>query len=451
MQQPPRTYAERIFRAAIDAVDSERLVRENVSVDAAHLRIADRTYDLTLFDRIVVVGGGKAGAGMATGVIAAVADVGVEAVGVEVAGQVNVPEDCVRDLEGVKLVGARPAGINEPTARGVAATQAILDLVSRCGPRDLCLVLLSGGGSALLPAPIEGLTLETKRSAVAMLAGSGASIHELNTVRRRLSRVKGGGLLQACTAGAVEVLVISDVVGSDLATIASGPTVIREEPDDAAEKVFRRYVPDELHWPEGLAEVFARPADIRSFSDGRPVHHTIIGSNAVAVAAAEHEANRLGCDVVALGCDHVGEAGNEGRRWARQLKVQRERRRGASRPLCLVDGGEPVVTLAKTGLPRKGGRNQELVLAAIDEMAGDDWTGLALLSVGTDGEDGPTDAAGAVADSTVVAKAIASELDTRSFLEVNNSYPFFAATGGLLITGPTHTNVMDVRIGIVMP
>lgn len=441
----PRQLAERVFRAAVDAVNSERLVADHVGVDKAHLRVADRTYDLSKFDRVVVLGAGKAGAGMASGICKAFGSSCVSLV-----GQVNVPANCVRELPGIKLVAARPAGRNEPTVEGVSATEELLQLARSCGPRDICLVVISGGGSALMPAPVDGLTLEAKRSATAMLAASGASIHELNTVRRRLSKVKGGGLLAACQAGAVEVLVISDVVGSDLATIASGPTVIADDADDAAETVFRRYVPNEQHWPSGLAEVFSTKPQPIEVSAGRPVYHTIIGSNAVAVAAAEHEAQRLGCDVVSLGADHVGEAGNEGRDWARRLKRERTLRKNAARPLCLIDGGEPVVTLAKTDQPRKGGRNQELVLAAIDEMGSEGWGGLAMLSGGTDGEDGPTDAAGAVADCDVVERAVAERLDPKSFLAINDSYTFFKKADGLLITGPTHTNVMDVRVGVVM-
>lgn len=446
----PRTLAERVFKAAIAASDGQALVRNVVRIDDGAIVIGDRRFERSSIDRLLVVGAGKAGASMVAGVEESLAGSGLA-----IEGQVNVPEDCLRPTQCVKLVGARPAGRNEPTAIGVEATSQILKLVSQCGPRDLVLVLISGGGSALLPAPVEGLTLESKRTAVAQLAAAGADIHALNTVRRKLSRVKGGGLLAACNSRAVETLVISDVVGDDLATIASGPTFLASDAPDAALGVIREFLPDESTWPVGVFDALMRPttlsnATTSNAAEVKPTSHiTIIGSNDVATHAAEDEARRLGCDVINLGGGHSGEAADVGRNWAQRLVEERAKPRDSTRPLCIIDGGEPVVTLAETDLPRKGGRNQELVLAAIDELGGDEWERITLLSGGTDGEDGPTDAAGAVADARVVANMRAAGLSAEPYLAVNNSYPFFEAVDGLIKTGPTHTNVMDVRIGVV--
>lgn len=442
--------AQSLFQIGLKAIASDQLVKRHVSQTAGFaLEICGRRHDIKNFDKIVILGAGKAGAGMVRGLEAALADCPLE-----IFGQVNVPSDCIGPTNSVALVGARPAGINEPTEQGVAAAAEILRLAESCGPRDLCLCLISGGGSALLPAPVDGLSLESKRSAIADLAAAGADIHVLNLVRRKLSRIKGGGLLRHCNAAVMETLVISDVIGDDLATIASGPTVLCHDAEGAAYEAYADFLPDESLWPPGLKQALMRPSNAEGEKRVGPpaVHHTtIIGSNAVATQAVEAKARRLGCDVINLGGGHAGEAADVGREWARRLQQLRDERQQATQPLVIVDGGEPVVTLAETAEARKGGRNQEVVLAAIDELGDDDWHRISFLSGGTDGEDGPTDAAGAIADAELVARMKRHGLDPAPFLRINNSYPFFDQVDGLIRTGPTHTNVMDVRIGVVFP
>ncbi len=215
--------AQAIWHAGVAAVASDRLVREHVHVDGAHLRIADQTLALDAIRRICVVGAGKAGAGMAHGL--------EEALGQQllnqkqVTGWVNVPADCLRPLRAIHLHAARGAGVNEPTAEGVAGGRKILEMVTDLNEQDLCIVLLSGGGSALLPAPAEGITLPQKLAVTRHLSGAGANIAQLNTVRKQLSAIKGGGLARACRAGHLFTLIISDVLGDPLDVIASGPTV----------------------------------------------------------------------------------------------------------------------------------------------------------------------------------------------------------------------------------
>ncbi|MFM7072861.1 MAG: DUF4147 domain-containing protein, partial [Planctomycetota bacterium] len=218
-----REDARRIWDVAVAAVDAERLVRENVTVDGEWLIVADRRWRLSELGRIVVVGAGKAGAGMAAGLEEAVGE--RLAARHQLTGWLNVPADCVRPLRHIVLHAARPAGVNEPTAAGVEGAERILRLVEKLGPNDLCLCLLSGGGSALLPAPLKSISLQDKQDVTRRLSAAGANIRELNTVRKQLSRIKGGGLARHCRAGALATLVISDVLGDPLDIIASGPTV----------------------------------------------------------------------------------------------------------------------------------------------------------------------------------------------------------------------------------
>ena len=361
-------------------------------------------------------------------------------------GWVNVPADCVPVSEkdqvpGFTLHAGRPAGVNEPRPEGVAGARKILELVRGCGPRDLCVVLLSGGGSALLVAPAEGVTLADKLAVTKSLARRGADITELNTVRKRLSAVKGGGLARACGAGRMLCLAISDVIGDPLDVIASGPTVADAAPPGAALAVLERFVPNRSELPAAVWEAVAAKTAPRVVPE--TVRTEVIGSNAVAVAAAARFAPTFNLRVQRESA-RTGEAAGEGRR----LLGWSEGRLGTG-PVGLISGGEPTVTLCAN--PGRGGRNQELVLAAVDAVwdEPDGFAGAVILSGGTDGEDGPTDAAGAVADDALLARARSLGLHPRPFLDANDAYPFFEATGGLLKTGPTHTNVMDLRVVLV--
>ena len=218
-----RSDALAIWQAGLEAVRSEPLLRNHVRVVGRMLHVGDEAIDLDRVGRIVVVGAGKAGAGMAAGIERALG--GELMAEKNLTGWINVPADCLRPLERIHLHAARPAGVNEPTSEGVAGAEEILRLVAGLDERDLCLCLLSGGGSALLPAPAEGITLADKQAVTRHLSQSGANIQELNTVRKQLSRIKGGGLMRACRAGRLLTLIISDVIGDPLDVIASGPTV----------------------------------------------------------------------------------------------------------------------------------------------------------------------------------------------------------------------------------
>lgn len=437
-----------IWHSAVNAVRADRLVRNVLHCGEGRLTVCGQDFDLAQLGRIVVLGTGKAGAGMA----AAVEEVlGPELVDRLVTGWVNVPADCVRPLRRIVLHAARPAGLNEPTAEGVAGARRILELAAGLQPQDLCLILISGGGSALLPAPIAGISLADKQAVTRFLMQSGATISELNTVRKQLSEIKGGGLARALHAGTAITLIISDVVGDPLDIIASGPTVPDSGTPELALEALRRCgaVPPAV--PQSVFDVLerARTSSRTSRPATVPIANHIIGNNAVAVAAAAQRARELGYKLRELGSGIQGDADQLGRELAELCTSLRDTPAAAGRGLCLLSGGEPVVHLTRAQRPGKGGRNQQLVLSAVDALWHEDMRGLAILSGGTDGEDGPTDAAGAVADAGLIARARTAHLVPRAFLERNDAYPFFERCDGLIRTGPTHTNVMDLRVALV--
>jgi glycerate 2-kinase len=428
-----------------------------VHVGPDTLQIADEIMSLSSIRRIVVVGAGKAGAGMAAGLEAAL---GPEVLASQhVTGWINVPADCVRTLSRITLHAARPAGVNEPTADGVAGCEQILALVSQLTPDDLCICLLSGGGSALLPAPARGITLQDKLAVTRHLSGAGANIQQLNTVRKHLSRIKGGRLARACRAGQLVALIISDVLGDPLDVIASGPTV-----PDATTAEDALQVLEQFHArAAGISPaVFAALQAARAARDATlpapacRVINCVIGNNAVAVDAAGAEAERRGYSHAMVAARQLeGDAETIGR----HLAAMARHMRNTAGPDCLISGGEPTVTLAPAGQRGLGGRNQQLVLAALQDFlvarsASDQRTdaplaGALILSGGTDGEDGPTDAAGALVDGPLADAVVARGLDVSDYLRRNDAYHLLASLGALIKTGPTHTNVCDVRVVLV--
>ncbi|REJ89471.1 MAG: DUF4147 domain-containing protein [Planctomycetota bacterium] len=444
-----RSDALAIWRAGLDAVKAESLTRNALQVDGAAIEICGHPVSLGEKSQICVVGGGKAGGAMAAGLEQALAGTVVFD---RLEGWINVPENCVRPLKRIHLHGARPAGRNEPTEEGVRGSLRILDMVAGLNADDVCVVLLSGGGSALLPAPAEGVRLEDKLAVTRLLSAGGATIQELNCVRKQLSRIKGGGLMRACTAGLTIALIISDVIGDPLQSIASGPTVPNSETPVDALAILMRYAGQSESPPPAVMEYLEQKAG--EFSPDAPevpshVFNHIIGNNRLAVEAAAVAARELGYEVPDPQADVDGVARELGEALGAQCVAVREGAAVSGRGICFLSGGEPVVNLVKTDGPQKGGRNQELVLAAVNRLWDDGMARIAILSGGTDGEDGPTDAAGAVADSELIARAKAAGLDPADFLSVNNSYPFFDRTEGLIRTGPTETNVMDLRVALV--
>ncbi|MCE9607083.1 MAG: DUF4147 domain-containing protein [Planctomycetia bacterium] len=439
-----------MWQAGVAAVDSRRLVRESIRCEAGSLLIGDELFDLAAVRRIIVVGCGKAGAGMAAGVEDALG--ASPAREKELIGWVNVPSDCVGRLKFIRLHGARPAGKNEPTAEGIAGTKEILKLVAGAAPDDLVLVLISGGGSALMPAPIDGVSLADKQAVTRFLSGAGADIGALNTVRKALSLVKGGGLARACRARRLVTLVISDVLGDPLDVIASGPTVESTTTTADALAVLAKF---EAERQENLRPIFAALRKKQADEQGNQaklacaceVSNIVIGNNAVAVDAAGVEAERLGYSHAMISATTSEGAAEDVGRHLAEMAIGMRRGAGSD---CLITGGEPTVRLVDERLRGKGGRNQQLALAALDRLvAAEVDSGIVLLSGGTDGEDGPTDAAGAIVDEELLAMYADRRAEIGDYLMRNDAYHFFLPHADLLKTGPTHTNVCDLRIVVV--
>lgn len=435
-----REEARQIWRAGVEAVQPARLVPEQLAVEDRTLWIGDHEFDLGSIDHIAIVGAGKASGGMAIAVENILGDELLRCK--KVTGWVNVPADCVQPTRAVKLHAARPAGLNEPTSAGVEGTLKILEVVAGLGPRDLCLCLISGGGSALLPAPVEGLSLDTKVALTREIAARGGNIRQLNTVRRELSRIKGGGLARACRAGQLATLVISDVLGDDLEMIASGPTVLRGSTPEAALAVLSDLKLSGSAAGREATKLLQQSRDAGSHAELRNLPlNLVIGNNATAVDGAGVEAERLGYSHAMLSATAPEGPAEEVARW---LTTTAESMRASPGPDCLISGGEPTVQLAPKEERGKGGRCQQLALAALESLP--DWTNLALMAGGTDGEDGPTDAAGAIVDQQVADAARELGLDTCDYLRRSDAYHFFEQTGGLIKTGPTGTNVCDLRV-----
>lgn len=332
------------------------------------------------------------------------------------------------------------AGHPVPDEAGIRATERVLRLADSLGGDDLLVVALSGGGSSLWPAFADGISLDDAQETFRLLLTSGADIHAINIVRRQLSRTGGGGLVRAAHPATVLALVISDVVGDDLTTIASGPTVPDPTTRADALGVLRRFgLIDRV--PESV-QALLKTDRIPGWSGVGHVRTELIGSNRDALEAAHREAERLGYTVALHPESVAGEAREVGRQLARDaLAVE------ADSPVCLLWGGETTVTVTGEG---RGGRNQEVALAAALELDGTARS-VVVLSGGTDGIDGPTDAAGAWATPLTAVQARSRGLSLGDYLARNDAYAFFDALDGLVRTGPTHTNVMDVQVAIVHP
>ncbi len=434
--------------AALGAVNPARAVARYLRWEGDRLRVGDRSYDLPAGRRVVVVGAGKAGAGMAAAAEAILGDR-------IAAGWVNVRYgyEPAGGRPGAFLrVHIHPAGHPIPDAAGVEGACRILELVDGLGEGDLALVLISGGASALLELPVEGVSLEDLKRLTDGLLRSGATIRELNTVRKHLSRIKGGRLARRIVRRGAQaaVLVLSDVVGNPLDVIGSGPCAPDPSTYADAWGVLERYgltasapVPVVEHLRRGLRgelEETPKPGD----SLFERVHHVIVGDNRTAAEAAVRRAGALGLNGMVLSTYVEGEAREVGRVLAGLAKEEARYGSPLPRPACLVVGGETTVTVVGEG---KGGRNQEVALGAALALEG--WEDVMVVALATDGTDGPTDAAGAIATGETASRARALGLDPLAHLARNDAYPLFAALGDLILTGPTGTNVNDLAFVLV--
>ena len=335
-----------------------------------------------------------------------------------------------------------------PDLQGVLATERVIDLLEQADSATLVVCLISGGGSALLVAPHKDISLAEKQEITELLLKAGANIQELNTVRKHLSRIKGGRLAEIAYPARVLSLILSDVIGDPLDVIASGPT----SPDqstfqDALEVIKRHDLEGKIPEKAGLILKRGAAGEIpETPKEGNPifarVQNVIIGSNKKAIETAKREAEGRGYQTKIVSADLQGEA-RDAAAWLAEKAVEARRRlaMGSQGKICLISGGETTVTVRGNGL---GGRNTELALVFAEEIKG--MEGITLLSAGTDGTDGPTDAAGAIVDGYTVERAEAAGINPENYLKDNDTYHFFKAAGGLFITGPTGTNVMDLQI-----
>lgn len=433
--------ARAIFQAGLAAVDAGAALRRHLCVEGGTLRADGASYPLGP-GRIFVLGGGKAAAAMAGALERVLGD--------HVARGLVVVKD--RHTAPTRAIAVREAGHPVPDRRGAAAAAEILEIARAAGQDDLVVVLLSGGASALLTAPAEGISLEEKRAVTEHLLRAGASIAELNAVRKHLSAIKGGRLAQAAAPARVLALILSDVVGDPIDVIASGPTAADPTTFGEALSVLARYDPGE-RLPPGPRRRLARGAAGGLDETPKPgdrelarARNLVVGNNRAALEAARDAARTRGYDA-RIDSDAVeGEARDVAACAARRVCAIADGGIAADRPLCLMAGGETTVTVRGDG---KGGRNTELALAFAMGIEG--LGQVVGLFAGTDGTDGPTDAAGAIVTGETVARARRLGLDPRAFLEQNDSYSFFDRVGGLLVTGPTLTNVMDLGIVLLGP
>jgi glycerate 2-kinase len=452
-----RDDARAIFDAAHAAARPDAAVRRHLRREGDRLLVftAEATradgpvaaIDLRRARRVLVVGAGKASAPMAAEVEACLGD-RIDA------GIVVVKYGHALPLRRVRVV---EAGHPVPDAAGEAGAAAALGLLAGATAADLVISVISGGGSALWPAPVDGVSLAEKQAVTGLLLRSGATIHEINTVRKHLSRLKGGGLVAAARGARVVNLMLSDVLGDDLSVIASGPAV--PDPSTYAEawEILARYgldgeVPAGVRarldaGRRGQAPETPKPGDPRFAL----VTNVVVASNRQAVLAAAGEAAGRGYRTLVLSTFVDGETRDVARVHAAVAREIETAGGPVAPPACVLSGGETTVTVRGDG---RGGRNQEFALAAGLAIAGEPagappLARTTVLSGGTDGTDGPTDAAGALVDWPMMREAAARGLDAAAFLARNDSYRFFQPLGGLVVTGPTLTNVMDVRLVLV--
>lgn len=435
-----RTHARLIFDAGVRAVDPAKAINRFVRRINDVIEAGDRRYLLSQFEKIYVVGAGKAAAVMARAVEALLGDR-------ITAGIISTKYDHGLPLEKIQVVeAAHPV----PDQAGVKVAHEIAALVSAAGEDDLVLVLISGGGSALLPYPVDGLTLADKQIVTQALLRSGANIREINSLRRHLSKVKGGRLAQLASPARVLSLILSDVIGDALEDIASGPTA--PDPTTYADclEIVQRYSLEQ-NLPASAIRILqsgARGEIEETPKATSPLFHRvqnlIVGSNPLATQAAKRQAESCGYHTLILSNHVEGESREVAAKHAALIKTILKSNKPTQRPACVISGGETTVTLRGHGL---GGRNQEFALAAAIEIDG--VQGAVVLSAGTDGTDGPTDAAGAIVDGNTVGRGRSKGIVAAEFLQRNDSYNFLKATGDLLVTGPTFTNVMDLQVMLI--
>ncbi|MCC6028586.1 MAG: glycerate kinase [Candidatus Korarchaeum sp.] len=427
------------FDRAIASVDPYKSVSSRISEGSIFQM--NKSIELSDFEEIFVIGAGKA-----SGMMAKAVEDKIERIS---EGWVNVPAKTEKAVN-LSKIRLNPAGHPIPDEGSINGAKEMLRILSKADERDLVIVLISGGGSALMEYPMEGITLEDLREMNRLLVLSGADIREINTVRKHVSRVKGGRLAEAAYPARVVSLIISDVIGDPLDTIASGPTAPDETTFQDAWEVLRNYSLVEK-MPQSVIKVIKDGMEGRIPETPKPgdpifenVTNMIVANNLKAVQTAEGVLRSLGYNTLVLGSRVQGEARHIGKMLAGLASSIKNEGIPLSPPAALLMGGETTVTVTGDGV---GGRNQELVLGAVRQIAGLD--GVVIASIGTDGIDGSSEAAGAICDGHTLERALREGLKPEEYLKNNDSYSFFSWLGDAIITGPTLTNVMDL-MGVVV-
>lgn len=433
-----RRTAIEIFLAGVESVKPDNLLKRYVSINGNTLKIEKLVFDLNAVKNIYIVGAGKASAAMAETMEAIL---GTRITG----GHIITKYGHSVPLKYIKLT---EAGHPVPDENGIAGTRQILSLISKAGKDDLVICLLSGGGSALLADVPDGCTLDDLKSLSSILLKTGADITEMNCIRKHLSKVKGGQLAKAASPATVVSLILSDVIGDPLDVIASGPTAPDPTTFADAISILRKYnieneIPSQIYQVLKAGTAKLRPETLKPSDEILAhTHNLIIGTNLLALKTAKEKAEESGYNTqvitnklngdVSVAANYIFE------------EIRKAVSKNAGKKICLLFAGEPTVKITGKGL---GGRNQHLALMVIPLLK--DLPGITFLAGGTDGSDGPTDAAGAVVDSDTSKKASALNLDIQQYITNFDSYNFFRQEGGLIITGPTQTNVMDLMVVLI--
>ncbi len=440
MIQNLRADALDIFQAGLHSVDSLSAVRKHLSLEKEILTVDGKTYPLFDYDKIYVLGTGKAVAAMAQAVEECLSDR-------ITSGFINVKYGHTRPL---KFITVHEAGHPVPDDAGLQGSEQIIRLLKSAGERDLIIFLISGGGSALLPSPVPGLTLKDLQKTTQALLEVSANIEEINTIRKHLSRLKGGRLAKLAYPATLIALILSDVIGDRLDSIASGPTAPDESTYFTCQHIINKFnIQKKI--PKRILDFFVsgqNDKEKETLKSNDPVfqhvQNVIIGSNIQAMKEAKRRAETLGYNSLILSSSIEGEAKEVAKVFASIAKEIISTKNPLPPPACVISGGETTVTIRGQGT---GGRNQEFALAAAIEIEGLDNT--VIFSCGTDGTDGPTDAAGAIVDGQTLNRAKQKQMDAEHHLLDNDSYHFFKALDDLIFTGPTFTNVMDLRLIMV--
>jgi len=427
------------INAALEAVDPRQAVKRNVTLRNNTLIIKDLKFNLDEYENIYVIGGGKASGAMAEAVEEILGDRIKE-------GLVNVLKGTENKFK-TKRIKLNGATHPIPGEEGMKGARKMIEIANKASEKDLVIVLISGGGSALMPLPADPITLDEKKEVTSLLLKCGATINEINAVRKHISMFKGGQLARACYPATLVALIISDVVGDPLDVIASGPTAPDTTTFEDAYRVLKFYnLLDKV--PKSIKERIEKGVRGEIKETPKPgdkvfekVHNIIIANNRIACEAAVAKAKEYGLSTLILSTHVEGEARHVGTVMAGIAKEVYKTDTPLKKPALIMAGGETTVTVVGSG---KGGRNQELALSAALKISG--YEGIVIASIGTDGIDGITDAAGGIVDSTTVERGKEKGLDALEFLANNDSYTFLTKVGDAIFTGPTGSNVNDIML-----